>query len=276
MWKDINTSNAEQIIYNDYMQYLKNRLEEYKKSNLTIDDLNSYLRKSRIITNLNYSQFPYCAIIDKDNKCFFYYMIKKGDKELVNWHINIYGISALTQPLYLDCFTIAINNCINNTENSNEILEMISSIDKFQTLRNKSTQELVVKEYIRLKMAKFNINLPLFDNEPFLSLIKESLSTAVDGDGNTLSHKAIEDQNVDYVYDLCKQNCLSPVLNKNNKNVLTLALDKYRQYTQDLTELDVNNQDFINTKCIYFMVSKYVKLQQDQKNVPDCCDKHKY
>lgn len=304
LWKKIDCNAIENSLNTDYNNYLKNRLEEYKKTDFTPQNVSCLTKVGTLITGNPLVDFPYYDIRDEQGNTFIKVAVKKMDLPFVDWHVTKQGAHCITR----DDFNACIATCMQylkpsktptetdeTTKNTtHEILKILTIKQGDQasifTLRDKPCRENLIKQLILLQLkhkkrnTTFTIEDTLFtqhltsgedDKSPII--LSDLYQTVTDKKGNTLSHIIVDLHNADELYELIKKNYVSPAANKSCKTVLDIALNHFQSFIQDpgMTFGDIYPEKINQARCCVFMLLTYIKLKQTGK-LPNhqCCNKH--
>jgi hypothetical protein len=296
-WKKIDCNAIEQSLNNDYHNYLKNRLEEYKKADFTPQDIAHLASTGIFITGNYYIGLPHENIKDEHGNNLMKIATQKQDLPIIEFLVKARGahcisrndfdacIATCTKPLHPYHHTIA------QQKTAYEIIKTLSYKQgpnaSIFTLREKSCRENLIKQLIllQIKHKKYGSNFVFEDelitqhltsgeNDQSPILLPDMYQTVANKKGNTLSHIIVELQKSDELYELINKNYVSPATNKENQNVLDIALQHFQQFTKT-PSLPDQEEEKGRARCCLFMLLTYIKSKQADALVNyKCCDKH--
>lgn len=297
-WQKIDCSITTSALETDCQNYLKNRLEEYKKTNFTPQDMEEINFIAAQITGrkniLTYNNGH--GIRDNEQNTFFHIAIRKADLPIVTWLLNnkcwTYEANAQRKEpldLCIDQLLPTANNK-NKQVNLNVLDTLMSGYDKgnFCPLyRRKFITKLII---LQLEHKKYNNNFILKDSwiNPFTTCsyctkknilqkcssciyLSDIYKTTIDTEKNTFSHILAQKQQADELYNFIQKEYISFSYNNNNQNPLNIAVENFISCIEN--DIDVTGA-VSPTRCCLFMLLNYIKKQQGVIDFEQCCDKH--
>ncbi len=298
-WKAIDCQVIEKSLTDDYHNYLKNRLEEYKKVDFTPENMIHLISTGIFITGDKYIGLPYNVIRDENNDTFHNIAVKQQNLPVINYCVKGHGFHCITR----DDFDLCLATCVKHlhpektdaTEKTTAY-EIIKTLCTKQgpnasifTLREKSCRENLIKQLIllQIKHKKYKSDFVIEDeliaqhltsgeNDQSPIVLTDMYQTVANKKGNTLSHIVVELQNPDELHQLITKNYISPAINKTNDTVLDIALWHFQDFTHNISSLDAHKPQADQSRCCLFMLLSYIKSKQNGilDKSQQCCDKH--
>jgi len=296
---------AHKTLEADYKMYLRNRLQEYEKTDV---DMNELVAMSKTMTRADFSFCIYTVRTDEGND-FFHVATQKIDVPTIQWlyenieqHRPRLLISGATQlnGCSQTPFDLCINQlqpyetCPSQLKNVFEILKStinhIAQVSHSIFFYLEEYKEECLKKIIALQLAHKQINstciIPqeLLDalipdkkrsqQPPLITTLYQAAANKVSGD--TFTHFIVEQENPDELFEWIQQGRVSCVKNNAGFSPLDLALNKFRNFTQNPHLIDLTSTGFNNTRCCLFMLLNYYRLKSEQteRYFDQCCDKH--
>lgn len=282
----INYEHGQEQLEQDYKNYLQNQLKLYQEKPLQLDSL---IHMSTTITGHNYKSYIR-DICDKELNTFLHFAVAKQDlpfiKDMFKHFSAMHNNNALKYPLDIAIEQLHPHSCNLQTPDQIDVLETIAyriaekaylEEDKENCLKKLialelawqafgcSTFSFIPKKDLLLKLIPKNHEN---DSESFLSQIYQQ--TADETTGNTFTHVFIHQEDPDALLKLVKNNRISSVPNKDLLNPLDLALSKFRTFTTNTTNMDIQSYKFQQVRCCYFILYNYFKKAE----CVGCCEKH--
>jgi hypothetical protein len=299
-WKKIDCNAVEKSLNNDYHNYLKNRLEAYKTTDFTQQDMSNLQTMGNFITGKPDTHLLYNHIRDEQGDSFITIAVKKPDLPIVNWCTAVGKARRISHEDFNTCITTCMRYLSpketndSKRKNTYDILKRLTlkraHIAIIPALQSKINRENLIKQLIllQLKHTKHNSNFVIEDelitqhltsgeNDQSPIKLTDIYQQVTDKKGNTLSHIIVNNQNPDELWELITKEYVSPLENKDQKTIVALALTHFQSFSQDATLFDVYPDQSKRAHCCLFMLLKYVKAKQTGKELssfPSCCDKH--
>ena len=294
-WQNIDYKKIETSFRNDYKNYLKEHLEDYKTHDFTPQKMDYILSMGNLMTGYNCVADLHCTK-DQEQSGFLQHAIKKIDLPVVQWLITHENIKYHSHKESIDFVTICTQQLLPDMQEDKKttaynILKTI--IEPYKTSDTPHWwREFYIKKMIVLqlehtkKRTNFTIEEALLT--PFLQqdspdantsiLLSNMYQQVVEKEcGNTLSHIIVNNHDADELYKLIHKDYVSSIENKEGMTALALAFIQHRASTQNPPLLDVYPEVSKLSRCCYFMLLKYIKSKkstQEFEDAPNCCEKH--
>ena len=297
-WKAIDCSIAQKALESDCNNYLKNRLEEYKKVDFAPKDMEHINFICTQITGrpniLIYNNGH--GIKDDKKNGFLHIAIHKADLAIVTWLLDnkcwtYFANAQGKEPLDL-CIDKLLPTAVQKNKNVTfHILDtLMNGYAKagFSTdYRKKFVTKLIAWE---LEHKKNGTNSVLKDSWINLfitcySCIKspnklgkcygcvylaDIYQTVTDTQENSYTHILVQQRLADQLYDFIQKGYISFTRNKENKNPLDIALEHFHYCIHN----DLDSTITKSARCCLFMLLNYVKKQQGITDYQQCCPHH--
>jgi len=295
-WETIDCSVAAKTLETDGNNYLKNRLEEYKKADFAPKDMEHINSMCLQITEKpNPLVYNGHNIHDDQKNGFLHIAVRKADLAIVSWFLDNKCWSNFANTEGKEPLDLCIDQLLPHADEKNkkvayDILDtlmigyekanlQISYRKKFLTklirlelehkkngslftLKNSWIKQLLApKDFNRFRgPTKYtHINLPTM------------YQTVTDEQKNSYAHILVKRGFLsDELYDCIQKGYISFAKNSAGNNPLDIALDSF-QYCSQHSNLD---SLVSSTRCCLFMLLNYVKKQQGITDYQQCCDKH--
>lgn len=281
---------------NDYKIYLNSRLEEYKKTDVNMDEL---VAMSAIITGKKHSEFSSTSIhnvMDKEFNRFIHIAVQKADLPTVQWIYNNTPYNYTFFPtnkngqspldLCIEQLSPDIIGEQKNTDRHKVLNATILYIGKTPNyiLRYQSLQKIINLQ-LSHKKNKMDFTFEpellyylvpqeeLAQKESYLSKIYQK---SADEDGNTFTHLLVGQDLPDELFQWIKQEHVSSAKNNAGQSPLDLALIRFQCSFQPYTYIPVDylkGDVFNKRRCCLLMLLNYFNNQQ-LTGLQNCCDKH--
>jgi hypothetical protein len=303
-WKGIHNQ-----LINDYKDILKTKLEEYKKSDISIAPLNmdELFKVGTIITKFNHSYLVYNLFLnthDKQTNSFFHIAVEKNDIPTVKWlsprimnnqylttnndgktPFDLCIKKLLPYDIYKRASEIAIARQIFDI--------MLSGIGKLRINPHLKEKCLTATINLQLNYAAY-YGTPCFKVDPDLltkllkaerlekepSLISRFYKEAKNESGSTFAHIFVLLLRPDELFKLVKKDHVSFAKDNRGQSALTWAINTLKIYTAKIT---TQAEAFQRASCCVYILLNHAKSLA-QKNILDvpadisdfgpCCEKH--
>lgn len=281
----INHNAAKNLLIEDYRQYLRNQLENYKKQpvyfNVLVEMGNAIIggnRKCLIRDTRNDAGETFLHIaVDKEDLSF----IKESFTYFSTMHYNNKGKYPLDKAI--EKILPATN--ISRTDHHIAILETIALKIAHTTYEQKRKEDCL-KKIIALELECKAYPSTVFSFVPSKKLLEKLTSETYGNNsedylanvykkaiepktGNTFAHVCVQQENPDELFTLVVDNRISSIQNKEGLDPLQFALRAFRKFTS-AASIDTNAEAFKRTRCCYLILYHYFS-----KSLGSCCDKHK-
>ena len=286
-WKTFDYSHVEKTLTNDALNYFKNRLEEYKKTDFTIQDMEHVNYMSVQLTGKpNLLIYNSHSIKDDKNNTFLHIAIRKADLAVATWFLKnkCWSYNPNTEgkaPIDLCIDQLLPTAPEKNKKVAGDMLDvLITEYEKanFNSIYKKSFIIKLITLELEHKKAGTNFTLkdswlPSFLKKqncssvgcPTCLRLTDIYPTIADTEKNNYTHILVEKHCADQLYDFIQKGYISFTPNNQGKNPLDVALELFRASS---IEKDAS------TRCCLFMLLNYVKKQQGITDFAQCCNKH--
>lgn len=301
-WQEINCVTTQQALQSDYNNHVKDCLLEYKKIGFTPEKMDTLKNMSLACTG-NDQLFPIFKARDEENNYFTHIAVQKFDLPMVQWLMNQ---TTFTNYPYNKAKKGCIEICIDHLSPTNSICYDNISYDQkntafamldVMTKRYENNLSIFLRKPIVEKLITLRINLQeahryadavALKNDFITRFLTQANGKApldlktlyqtvnIPETGNTLSHAIVENHDDNALYELIKNDHVSPSKNKIGLTVLDLALKCFQEYTQQPQQFETQPADAARARCCYFMLLKYILTIKQNKayDYKECCDKH--
>lgn len=295
-WQAINCAKVRETLKTDYRNYVQSRLLDYKKTTLTSKDMDHIRDLGVTYTGSSTEYYSHVFYVrDEDENDFTKIAVQKFDLPMVQWLV---AQCYITYPLNKEkkgCIELCIdhlspaNQSKINDEQKKSVYEMLDILTKtYEDELSFNSRKSIVEALITLRINFENsykyADLPLLKNEFFTRFTTKKNKDPLDlnalyqtvtatPDLHTLSHMMAKHRDANQLYELIKNDYVSPIKNKDGKTVLDVALYKFQKYIKNLNAKKI---EVDNARCCLFMLLKYIKSKQAGAltNDVDCCSKH--
>ena len=293
--KGINCDQIKDTLRNDYYAYLVNRLKEYRKSDLTVDDIEKMQQKRTLFAGDN-SQFNLNTanvIMDEDGNTFAHVAIQKCDKEILarlsNYpcdlpiNANKAGEDALDLCIKHLVPTAAEDKKAAAREMLGIVLARYHRMNQAEPRKKQYIQKLIMLEFAHKKAGNNFVVEDAWIKGFFKQAAGKKLDTVLaeiypqvmDEEKNTFTHLALMNNASDDLYALLQKHFVAFTKNAQEKTPLDIAIEQFRRFTQNSQLIDAEEEVFNRARCCLFMLMNYIAVQQEKPLFGKCCDKHK-
>ncbi|HLW73011.1 MAG TPA: hypothetical protein VKR54_03100 [Candidatus Babeliales bacterium] len=295
LWQSINYKKIEASFRNDYKNYLKKHLEEYKTQHFTHEKMDYILSMGNLMTGHDCVADLHCTQ-NEDKNGFLQCAIKKVDLPVVQWLIAHENVKYHSPTESINFVTLCTEQLLPDKPeakrtNAYTILKTITEPYKTSNTAH-WWREFYIKKIIELqlehkkKRTNFTIDEALVT--PFLQqdspdtdapiFLSNMYQQVVEKEsGNTLSHIIVNNHDADELYKLIHKDYVSSIENKDGMTTLDLAFKQHSASTQNVSLLDLEPEVSRLNRCCYFMLLKYIKSKksaQEFDDAPNCCERH--
>lgn len=300
VWKSINCDGIQRTLAQDYESYLKNRLEEYKKTDFTYKDMQAIEYTGFLFTGF-VKPIRFDSMLDKDRNSFTHIAIRKADLTIVQWltdqrYLAYNANSDDKEPIDLCIEQLLPNAAEANKKTVHEILDVLTAAyDTYAfnlDYRKKFLKKMVA---LQLEYKKCGTHFGLQDGTGFV--LKDVLFTrfliqdpkakptivlsdiyheVMDQNKNTFTHVVVQRGLPDELYELIKKEYITFEKNAEEKTPVDIAYELFRGFTQNHSSIEARKDIFTKRRCCLFMLLNYLKIKQNvnNKSFIQCCDKH--
>jgi len=291
---------AHQTLCDDYTHYLKDQLEQYKTSPVTLETLSAMAQTIKQTGPVNEIVF----IRDEQQNAFIHLAIEKEDTEMVTqlykyagWHLCNMANGDGKTPLDLCLAKLSPDNAIISaamcTITAQTLHEMTCMPDRTPATRRdlKKGLKSVLAWHLAYQKQQKKLPLPAYDSfyhqatrkicdgttqDPLALLASLYRKAADEADGNTFTHFFIEQELPDELFEWIQKDRVSCAKNKAELTPIDLALAKFREFSQNYMLIEGDEDSFKKRSCCLFMLLNYIKIKTNAQDAPftQCCDKH--
>jgi hypothetical protein len=296
-WKSINCSLVEKTLKDDTFNYFKNRLEEYKKTDFTVEDIQRIHGMSmQLAGKPNILIHDNCyKIIDNERNGFLHIAMRKGDIAIATWLLKnkCWSYNSNTEgksPIDICIQHLLPTSPEKDKKAAGDILDILLAEyvkANFNVAYRKNFIAKLMTLELEHKSARTNFTLKNSWIQPFVKCrncaeknrlqkcssclkLSDIYPTVTDAYKNSYTHILVENRHADQLYDFIKKGYLSFNLNNKNKNPLDVALEHFQTCIQNNLNFDITN----SARCCLFMLLNYVKKQQGVTDFTQCCGEH--
>jgi len=280
-------SAANMHLRQDYKNYLKQQIEHYKNTPISVASL---IDMGTIITGTNLRVYIRDTQNDEGNT-LLHIAVTKEDLPVIQ---DIFAFSSIThtnaqgkKPLDLAIEQLHPKSIKPRNNNQISILEMfVESIAKRAYIESDKTECL--KKIIALELACKNNPVPPFTIIPNANLLQKLIpnehktnaeqflaslykQATHDETGNTFAHVCVNQEDPDELFKLVCAGRISDAVNKQGLNSLECALCNFREFTTHPQRINTKNAMFNRVRCCYFILYYYYT----NNSTDSCCEKHK-
>ncbi len=248
-WNAINYLEIEQSLNADYRNYCTNRLIEYKKTTFTPQHMQHIEQMAITYTGNNNLKKILYNVRDEEDNHFPHIAVQKFDLPTLTWLVTqkliYYPKNKQNKGFMEACIDhLSPHNNI-NTEKKQIAYDMLNVIiTNYGNRLALSLRKPIVEKLITLQIEhKKQHNNDILAHIVFTPLLAQDENNNVaiidlptlyqqvtDADGNTFSHIVVNKNDVQTLYQLIKDNRVSPTPNKAKKTVVDLALANFQCY----------------------------------------------
>lgn len=282
--ESISCDDADKELAENYKEYLRQKIEEYKSAPIDLDEL---INMGAIITGKELKYYTRDTQ-NKDGDTLLHIAVKKDDLSIIKaifafsstMHKNLQG----KKPFDIALEKLDPENNLPKNYVQITILETIAQriADKGYFADEKIS---CLEKIIALELACKSQPSADFNFCPSVSLLKDLIPNKENSDEfladcyrsafdkktkDTFAHIYVYQENPDELYKLVCQNRASKEKNEKGLDALECALQSFREFAKNPSTIDINNDRFKRVRCCYFIMRNYYT----EKTKYFCCEKH--
>jgi hypothetical protein len=283
----------------DYKNILKNKLEEYKKADISITpwSMHKLIKIGTTITKQNFLTLKSAihTIRDEEGNVFLHHAVEKNDESTVSW------LSLKSNGFYLSLhrnngqtpFDLCIKKLLPEIPNdatktaTRKIFDILAknilSSSKDRYLSQIIALQLKHKKYGTEFIVDQNLLQALIPSSPQKSLSNYYRDAQEEKDGYTFTHVFATQCKADDLFELVKKDQISFEKDKHNYTALDYALSALHSYIHNETNRAKFPDVCQKASCCVYILLNYAKelAQKGSQDVPadisdfgPCCEKH--